>query len=86
MLRCGWINALVLLWPGEKRADVSNDSVCDEMRCAFGQQSECHMKNYDRFLMKKFWREDILTPTIWIESLYENSDDNASKLCHVGQS
>jgi len=29
--------------------------------------------------MKKLWIENILTPTIWIESLYENSDDNDSK-------
>ena len=54
MLRGGWSNVLVLVWPGGNRSDDSNDSICDELRRVFGQQSECHMKNSGRFLMKNY--------------------------------
>jgi hypothetical protein len=85
VLRDVWSNVLVLLWAGENRTDFSNDSICEELRRAFDQHSECHLKILIGF-NEKLWREDILTPKILIESLRDNGNDNGSKLCHVRKS
>ena len=49
VLRDVWSNVLVLLWPGENRTDDSSNSVCEELRRAFDQHSECHVKSLVEF-------------------------------------
>jgi hypothetical protein len=72
--------------PTEEKSDDSKDSFYEELEQLFDHFLKYHMKILLGDFKAKLGREDTFKPTIGIESLHEDCNDNgvkSSKLCHI---
>ena len=72
--------------PSEEESDDSKNSFCEELEQVF-----CHCtKNNKNILLggfnAKLGREEIFKPTIWNESLHQDSNDNGVRIVNFGTS
>ena len=77
-LRGRWCNIIVLNVhaPSEEKSDGSKDSFYEELEQVFSHSPKYHMKILSAELKAKARRENIFKPTIGIQSLHKDSNNN----------
>jgi len=77
-----WRNTIVVNVhaPSEEKSDKSKDSFYEELEQVFDQFPKYHMKILLGDFNAKVRRENIFKPTIGLESLHQDSNDNGVRL------
>ena len=85
VLRDHWINTIVLNVhaPSEKKSDDTKDSFYEEFEQMLGHFPKYHLKILVGDFNAILGREDILKPTIEIESLHHDGNDNGVRIVYL---
>ena len=84
--RWGNITALNVHASGEVKIDDSKDRFYEELEHVFDRFPKYHMKILSGDFNAKLEREDIFKPTIWNESLHQDSNDNGARIVNFATS
>jgi hypothetical protein len=88
MLRGRWCNIIVLNAhaPTEEKGDDSKDSFYEEFEESFNHFLKSHMKILLGDANAKVGKENTFKPTIWNESLHQDSNDNGVRVVNFATS
>ena len=86
VLRGRWCNIIVLNMhaPSEEKSDILKDSFYEELEQVFDHFPKYDMKIILADFNAKVGKENFFKPTIWKESLHQDSNDNS--VCHTKKS
>ena len=87
-LRDRWCNIIVLNVhvPSEEKGDDSKESFYVELEQVFNHFHKYHMKTVSGDFNAKVGRGNIFKPTIWNESLHQDSNDNGVRIVNFATS
>ena len=88
VMRGRWCNIIVVNVhaPSEEKSDESKDCSYEELEQVFYHFPKYHVKIILGDFNAKVGRESIFKPTIWNESLHQNSNDNGVRLVNFATS